>query len=73
MVEYSEMIAAAIKDSDESDGSSRQAIVKYIMENNTVDEDTCITRVKMQLKRDVASGKLIQVKGTGSSGLFRLA
>lgn len=69
---YNEMITAAITALKERNGSSRQAIIKYIQGNYKVGEGAD-THVKMQLKRLVTSGALIQTKGTGASGSFKLS
>merc|ERR1712002_329738 len=70
---YSVMIAAAIGALKERTGSSRQAILKYIIANNKVgDEKTAAVHLKLALKRGVASGALKQVKGVGASGSFKL-
>lgn len=70
---YSVMIAAAIKGLKERNGSSRQAIVKYIVAHYKVDEKQANTQVKLSLRRGVQAGTLKQVKGVGASGSFRLA
>ncbi|KAB7508005.1 Histone H1.0 [Armadillidium nasatum] len=70
---YSIMICEAIKTLKERSGSSRQAIVKYIVSNYKIDEKTANTQVKLSLKREVQSGSLKQVKGIGASGSFKLA
>ena len=67
---YSDMISAAIAALKERTGSSRQAIVKYIVANYKVSESAG-THVKLALKRGVASGQLKQVKGAGASGSFK--
>ena len=69
---YAEMISQAIAALKERSGSSRQAIVKYVKGNFKV-ADNCDSHVKVSLKRLVAAGTLIQVKGTGASGSFKLA
>ena len=69
---YSEMIAAAISALKERNGSSRQAIEKYIKANYKVGENPG-THLKMALKRGVVSGLLKQTKGSGASGSFKLA
>ena len=70
---YSEMIAAADTALKERSGSSRQAILKYIIAHNKVgDEKVAAVHLKMALKRGVASGALKQVKGVGASGSFKL-
>ncbi|RXG52140.1 Histone H1.0 [Armadillidium vulgare] len=70
---YSVMISQAIGALKERTGSSRQAIVKYIVANFKVDEKQANTQVKLSLKRLVQSGTLKQVKGAGASGSFKLA
>ncbi|XP_033097449.1 histone H1.1, embryonic-like [Anneissia japonica] len=69
---YIEMITAAIGALKERNGSSRQAIAKYIQANYKVDAGNMNTHLKMALKRGVESGKLAQPKGTGASGSFKL-
>ena len=69
---YSEMIATAIATLKERNGSSRQKISKYIGANFKVGEGY-ESHLKLALKRGVTGGKLIQVKGTGASGSFKLA
>merc|ERR1712061_857912 len=71
---YAVMVAAAIKALKERSGSSRQAILKYIIANNKVgDEKKAASRLKLALKKGVAGGALKQVKGAGASGSFKLA
>ncbi|XP_037790381.1 histone H1-delta-like [Penaeus monodon] len=71
---YSVMIAAAVKALKERTGSSRQAILKYILANYKVgDEKTTGVRLKLALRKGVADGSLKQMKGTGAAGSFRLA
>merc|ERR1711931_165266 len=61
---YSEMIATAVAALKERTGSSRQAILKYIIAHNKVgDEKTAAVHLKLALKRGVASGSLKLVKG----------
>ena len=69
---YSEMIAAAIVALKERKGSSRQAIEKYIKANNKVGESAG-THLKQALTRGVLSKTLVQTKGSGASGSFKLA
>ena len=68
---YIEMIVAAITALKERTGSSRQAIVKYISANYKVG-DNANTHIKLALKRGVTSGVLVQPKGTGASGSFKV-
>ena len=68
---YIDMIAAAVIALKERNGSSRQAIIKYIRANYKVG-DNAEVHVKLALKRGVASGALSQPKGTGASGSFKV-
>jgi len=71
---YIDMIIAAIGALKERTGSSRQAILKYILSNYKIgNEDSAKTHLKQALKRGVASGKLVHAKGTGASGSFKLS
>ncbi|MCP9258705.1 hypothetical protein DINM_001364 [Dirofilaria immitis] len=71
---YGNMIKAALMATQDKKGSSRAAILKYIMQNFAVGENPTIVNahLRMGLKRGVASGILKQMKGTGASGSFRL-
>lgn len=71
---YSVMIGAAIAALKERGGSSRQAILKYIMANYKVGSETTKinARVKTALKAGVTGGALKQAKGTGAAGSFKL-
>lgn len=71
---YSAMIVAAIQALKERGGSSRQAILKYIMANFKVGNNATTVNVhlRMALKRAVASGLLVQPKGKGASGSFKV-
>ncbi|XP_070194095.1 histone H1-delta-like [Littorina saxatilis] len=71
---YKEMISAAIASLKERGGSSRQAILKYIMGHYQVGRETTKinAHLKMALRSGTKSGGLKQSKGTGASGSFRL-
>lgn len=71
---YSDMIVKAIGALKERGGSSRQALLKYILANNNVgkDEKAVNSRLKIALRRGVAKGALKQAKGTGAAGSFRI-
>ncbi len=71
---YSEMIAQAVGSLKERGGSSRAAILKYIVKNFNVgkDEKSVNSHLKMALRAGVKNGALKQTKGTGASGSFRL-
>ncbi|XP_048240502.1 histone 24-like [Haliotis rufescens] len=71
---YLEMIKKAISSLKERSGSSRQAVLKYILANYKVgDNQVAINaRIKTALKNGVKNGALKQSKGTGAAGSFRL-
>merc|ERR1712165_672715 len=71
---YSEMIKAAIGALKERGGSSRQAILKYILKNYNVGKEEKIanSHLKLALRAGVKNGSLKQAKGTGASGSFKL-
>lgn len=72
--QYKVMVNAAIAALKERGGSSRQAILKYIVANYKLgDNPTAINaRLKSALKAGVKAGSLKQSKGTGAAGSFRL-
>lgn len=69
----SDMVLAAIKNLKERGGSSLQAIKKYIAANYKVDAEKLAPFIRKCLKSAVASGTLVQTKGKGASGSFKLA
>ena len=71
---YSEMVKAAISSLKERGGSSRAALLKYIMANFQVGSDAKVvnTHLKIALKNGVKNASLKQAKGTGASGSFKL-
>ena len=71
---YKDMIASAIGSLKERRGSSRQAILKYILSHYKVGGEVSKVnaRVKMTLRAGLKNGQLRQVKGSGASGSFRL-
>ena len=69
----SEMVINAIKSLKERGGSSLQAIKKYIGANYKVDAEKMSPFIKKYLKSAVVSGTLVQPKGKGASGSFKLA
>merc|ERR1711942_317510 len=70
---YNAMIKEAIAALKEKGGSSRQAILKYIIKTHKIKADNVSgAQLKLALKRGVASGDLKQSKGTGASGSFKL-
>ena len=71
---YKDMIAEAIRNLKERNGSSRQKIAKYLQSNyNGLGDESALKRnLKASLKKLVSSGSLIQTKGVGASGSFKL-
>uniref|UniRef100_A0A1B0FG45 H15 domain-containing protein n=1 Tax=Glossina morsitans morsitans TaxID=37546 RepID=A0A1B0FG45_GLOMM len=68
-----QMVDAAIKNLKERGGSSLLAIKKYISGTYKCDSQKLAPFIKKYLKTSVASGKLIQTKGKGASGSFKLS
>ena len=66
------MVNAAIKGLKERGGSSLPAIKKYMAANYKVDVQKLAPFIKKYLKKAVADGKLVQTKGKGASGSFKL-
>ncbi|CAF0720384.1 unnamed protein product [Brachionus calyciflorus] len=70
---FIDMITESLGKLNEKSGSSKQAILKYIVANFPVDEKTANQYLKVSLKNGVKSGAIKQVKGTGATGSFKLA
>lgn len=68
----SEMVNGAVAGLNERSGSSLRAIKKFIAANYTVDADKLAHFIRKYLKTAVLSGDLIQTKGKGATGSFRL-
>lgn len=69
----SDMVNIAIKTLKERGGSSLQAIKKYISSNYKIDAEKLSPFIKKYLKSAVTGGQLIQTKGKGASGSFKLS
>ena len=67
-----DMIVAAIGNLKEKNGSSAQAIKKYIAANYNVDMEKLATHIRKALVTGVEKGKLVQTKGKGAAGSFKL-
>lgn len=67
-----DMVNAAISTLKERGGSSTQAIKKYIASHYKVDVEKLAPFIKKYLKNSVVSGTLVQTKGKGASGSFRM-
>ncbi|XP_026840269.1 uncharacterized protein LOC113564938 [Drosophila persimilis] len=68
-----QMVDASIKSLKERGGSSLLAIKKYITAEYKCDAQKLAPFIKKYLKSAVANGKLIQTKGKGASGSFKLS
>lgn len=68
----SDMVNAAIRSLNERSGSSLQAIKKYITGTYSIDAEKLAPFIKKSIKAGVASGDLVQTRGTGASGSFKL-
>ena len=72
---YAVMVAAAVKALKDRTGSSRQAILKYIMANYKVGDDAKKVGVhlKLALKKAVAAGALKMAKESGKgAGCYKI-
>jgi len=69
---FPEMIAEALKKLNEKSGSSRHAIVKYIMATYNIEEKITNKHTKVALRAGVQNNNLKQSKGTGVTGSFKL-
>merc|ERR1712055_616023 len=65
---YAAMITAAIKKLADKKGSSRQAILKYVVANNKVDAAKAAVRVRLALKKMLAAKKLVAAAAAGRKG-----
>jgi len=69
---YADMIKAALKALNDRGGSSRAAILKYVVANYTLDPTSANQHLKVALKNGVKSKHFKQTKGSGASGSFKL-
>ena len=53
-------------------GTSRQKIERYILENFIVKPTSVRKQLNLALKRGVAKGLLLQVRGSGGCGSFKI-
>jgi hypothetical protein len=67
---FREMILEAINKLAERTGSSRQAILKYIVASFRIEAKLANQHTKIALKQGVKQGWLKQIKGVGASGSF---
>ncbi|SBO33237.1 linker histone H1 and H5 family protein [Anaplasma phagocytophilum] len=69
----SAMVTASISALKERGGSSLQAIKKYMSANYKVDVEKLSPFIRKYLKSAVAAGALVQTKGKGATGSFKLS
>ena len=70
---YAVMVGAAIKALKDRTGSSRQAILKYILANYKVDAAKAGVPLRLALKKGVVAGTLKMAKATGKgAGCFKI-
>ena len=70
---YIDMITTAIAGLKERTGCSRQAILKYIVANNKVEEGKAVVQVRLALKAGLAKGVLKHAKENGKgAGKFKI-
>lgn len=67
------MVTAAITELKDKKGSTLQGIKKYMAANYQVEPTKMAPFIRKFLKAAVTKGLLVQTKGTGASGLFKLA
>merc|ERR1712079_867960 len=65
---YANMIVGAIKALKDKKGSSRQAILKYVVANNKVEADKAAVRVKLALRKMIAAKKVVAAAAAGKKG-----
>ncbi|XP_034948142.1 histone H1A, sperm-like [Chelonus insularis] len=68
----SKMVETAIFSLKDRRGSSLQAIKKYIVTNYNLNSEKIAPLVRRYIKFAISKGKLIQTKGKGASGSFKL-
>ncbi|KAK6034406.1 linker histone H1 and H5 family protein [Cooperia oncophora] len=71
---YSAMIRKSVAELKEKSGSSKAAILKYMLAHYKLGENVpkINAQLRLALKRGVMKGDLKQVKGSGASGSFKL-
>merc|ERR1712112_624881 len=65
---YAAMITAAVKGLADKKGSSRQAILKYVVANNKVDAAKAAVQVRKALKKMLDVKKLVPAAAAGKTG-----
>ena len=68
---YTNMVVAAMKAFKDKKGSSRQAILKYIVAINKIEADKATVRVQLALKMMVAAKEVVAAAAAGPAVLAR--
>ena len=68
----SEMVLAAVTALKDRKGTSLSAIKKYVSSEYKVDTERTAIFIRRYLKKAVTDGVLVQVKGSGATGSFKL-
>ena len=66
------MVQGAVKGLGDRKGSSLKAIKKYIVETYHADAEKLAPFIRRHLKSGVEKGELVQTKGMGANGSFKL-
>jgi hypothetical protein len=66
------MVQTALAKLNDRNGSSKQAILKFIISTYSLDAKFANLHLKLALKSGVKSGALKQPKGVGATGSFKL-
>lgn len=70
---FDDMVLVAIRKCRERRGASRQKIVRYIQKNFQVPRDRRLERqITLALRRCLEKGALVNVRGQGASGTFKI-
>lgn len=70
---WAEMITNAVKALNEKGGSSISAIKKYMMANYKIEAEKATPFMRRGIKAALTNGSLIQAKGKGLTGSFKLS
>ncbi|WKX93431.1 hypothetical protein Q1695_011028 [Nippostrongylus brasiliensis] len=72
---YTEMVQKAIAELKDRSGSSKVAILRYLVDNYQLGDNVnkINTNIRAALRKGVEKGELKQVSGVGASGSFKIA
>ena len=72
-LKFSEMVEAAIASLKQRNGSSRENILKYLLSNYSINENTANRRLSIALTSGIKTDIFVKVKGSGGKETFKLA